>query len=67
MTHQYKKLLVTMKMWMQFNVMPRKLRDEAIRTRQKSYFEELLNAENAREPLEQVSVVEGPENEITRK
>jgi len=22
MTHQYKKLLVTMKMWMQFNVMP---------------------------------------------
>jgi len=23
MTHQYKKLPVTMKMWMQFNVMPR--------------------------------------------
>jgi len=24
MTYQYKKLPVTMKMWMQFNVMPRK-------------------------------------------
>jgi hypothetical protein len=41
--------------------------EEAIRTRWKSYFDELLNVENAREPLEQVSLVEGPENEITRK
>jgi len=28
MTHQYKKLPVTMKMWMQFNVMPRTRSDE---------------------------------------
>jgi len=31
------------------------------------YFDELLNVENAREPLEQVSLVEGPEDEITCK
>jgi len=41
--------------------------EEAIRSRWKSYFEELLNVENAREPLEQVNPVEGPESEITRK
>jgi len=28
MTHQYKKLPVTMKMWMQFNVMPRTKKQE---------------------------------------
>jgi len=28
MTHQYKKLPVTMKMWMQFNVMPRTVSSE---------------------------------------
>jgi len=39
--------------------------EEAIWTQWKSYFDELLNVENAREPLEQISPVEGPENEIT--
>jgi len=41
--------------------------EEAIRSRWRSYFEELLNVENAREPLEKINPVEGPENEITRK
>ena len=41
--------------------------EEAIRDRWKSYFEELLNVENARETLEEVDQVEGPEKEISRK
>jgi len=36
--------------------------EEAIQTRWKSYFDQLLNVVNAREPLEQVSQVEGPDN-----
>ena len=30
-----------------------------------SYFEDLLNVENPRDPLEQVEAVEGPEDEIS--
>ena len=41
--------------------------EEAIKDRWKAYFEELLNVENAREPVNEVNPVEGPENEITRK
>lgn len=41
--------------------------EESIRDRWKSYFDELLNIENAKEPLEKEEPVEGPENEITRK
>lgn len=41
--------------------------EEAIRDRWKSYFEELLNVENGREPLKEAAPVEGPESEITRR
>ena len=41
--------------------------EEDIRERWKAYFEDLLNIENAREPLEEAPPVEGPENEITRR
>ena len=41
--------------------------EEAIRARWKSYFEELLNVENEKEPLEIMDPTEGPESEITRK
>ncbi len=40
--------------------------EEAIKDRWKTYFTELLNEENPREPLEEICPVEGPEREITR-
>jgi len=39
--------------------------EKLIKERWKSYFEELLNVENPRDSLEQVKVVEGPEDEIS--
>lgn len=41
--------------------------DDEIKERWRSYFEELLNEENAREQLEEENPVEGPENEIMHK
>jgi len=38
--------------------------EDAIRATWKSYFDDLMNEENVREPLESVKPVEGPENEI---
>ena len=40
--------------------------EKLIQERWKSYFEELLNVENLRDPLEHVEAVEGPEDEISR-
>src|SRR6218665_608356 len=40
--------------------------EETIKDRWKTYFTELLNEENPREPLEDICPVEGPEREITR-
>jgi len=39
--------------------------EKLIKERWKSYFEELLNVENPRDPLEQVEAVAGPEDEIS--
>jgi len=40
--------------------------EKLIQERWKSYFEELLNIENPRDPLEYVEAVEGPEEKISR-
>ena len=39
--------------------------EKLIQERWKSYFEDLLNVENPRDPMEQVEAVEGPEDEIS--
>jgi len=40
--------------------------ERLIQERWKSYFEELVNVETPRDPLEQVEAVEGPEDDISR-
>jgi len=40
--------------------------EKLIQERRKSYFEEQLNVETPRDPLEQVEAMEGPEDEISR-
>ena len=39
--------------------------EKLIQERWKSYFEDLLNVENPRDPMEQVEAVQGPEDEIS--